>query len=77
MVNTCSWNEKNHFICKFDLETVNFKKLSKKCLEKAKTSPLSLQLLVMIRDTSLNEFLFQVMNCFGKKVIETINWSDL
>ena len=47
MVNTCSWIEKNASVCEFHLENGNLKKLSKKFLEKAKTSSFSLKLFVV------------------------------
>ena len=61
---------KEQYFCKFQLDYGNLKKLSKKYLEKAKTSPFSLQLLTMIGHSSFDEFLCQVINFFGKKSLK-------
>ena len=61
-----SWLEKNSYIYKFHLENGNIKKLSWKYLETAKTSPFSLQLLVMIGYTS-QWVLVTKNNCFEKR----------
>ena len=70
MPNTFSLFVKNPYVCKFLLENSNLKKLSKKHIEIAKTSPLSLELFMAIVQTSQWVLLSKIPVVWKKEVLK-------